>query len=81
MNNPVPQIECAKSYVLMDYNSGKILASEKPEERLDPASLTKIMSSYVVGQAIKEGRMSPDDIVIVGRNAWAMVIPAQWLIP
>ncbi|MBG6039654.1 serine hydrolase [Proteus cibarius] len=71
VNNPVPpQIE-AKSYVLMDYNSGKILASEKPDERLDPASLTKIMSSYVVGQAIKEGRMSPDDTVIVGRNAWA----------
>jgi D-alanyl-D-alanine carboxypeptidase (penicillin-binding protein 5/6) len=71
VNNPVPpQIE-AKSYVLMDYNSGKILASEKPDERLDPASLTKIMSSYVVGQAIKEGRMSPDDMVIVGRNAWA----------
>ncbi|MEQ4794747.1 serine hydrolase, partial [Klebsiella variicola subsp. variicola] len=41
------------------------------DERLDPASLTKIMSSYVVGQAIKEGRMSPDDMVIVGRNAWA----------
>lgn len=75
VNNPVPpQIE-AKSYVLMDYNSGKILASEKPDERLDPASLTKIMSSYVVGQAIKEGRMSPDDMVIVGRNAWAIGNP------
>lgn len=70
-NNPVPPQIDAKSYVLMDFKSGKILAAEKAEERLDPASLTKIMSSYVVGQAIKEGRMSPNDTVIVGRNAWA----------
>ncbi|OBU07277.1 serine hydrolase [Morganella psychrotolerans] len=65
-----PEVD-AKAYVLMDYNSGKILASHNADERLDPASLTKIMSSYVVGQAIKAGKISPDDIVTVGKNAWA----------
>ncbi|WP_413493650.1 serine hydrolase [Morganella psychrotolerans] len=65
-----PEVD-AKAYVLMDYNSGKILASNNADERLDPASLTKIMSSYVVGQAIKAGKISPDDIVTVGKNAWA----------
>ncbi|RUT66203.1 serine-type D-Ala-D-Ala carboxypeptidase [Morganella morganii] len=70
-----PQVD-AKAYVLMDYNSGKILASANEDERLDPASLTKIMSSYVVGQAIKAGKVTPDDIVTVGINAWATGNPA-----
>ena len=65
-----PQVD-AKAFVLMDYNSGKILASGNPDERLDPASLTKIMTSYVVGQAIKAGKITPQDIVTVGEDAWA----------
>src|SRR5471030_2916123 len=65
--NPVaPQIN-AKSWVLMDYSSGKILTESNPDARLDPASLTKIMVSYVVGQAIKSGKVTPDDMVSVGR--------------
>ena len=69
--NPVaPQIN-AKSWVLMDYNSGKILTESNPDARLDPASLTKIMVSYVVGQAIKSGKVTPDDMVSVGQDAWA----------
>lgn len=65
-----PQID-AKAYVLMDYNSGKILASGNPDERLDPASLTKIMTSYVVGQAVKAGKITTQDMVTVGEDAWA----------
>ncbi len=69
--NPVaPQIN-AKSWVLMDYNSGKVLTESNPDARLDPASLTKIMVSYVVGQAIKSGKVTPDDMVSVGQDAWA----------
>lgn len=55
----------------MDYDSGKILASGNPDERLDPASLTKMMTSYVVGQAIKAGKITPQDMVTVGVDAWA----------
>ncbi|MFI8418250.1 serine hydrolase [Serratia sp. NPDC078593] len=65
-----PQVD-AKAFVLMDYNSGKILAEGNPDERLDPASLTKIMSSYVIGQAIKAGKIKPTDNVTVGKDAWA----------
>lgn len=65
-----PQVD-AKAFVLMDYNSGKILASGNPDERLDPASLTKIMTSYVVGQAVKAGKITPQDIVTVSEAAWA----------
>lgn len=69
-NPAAPQVN-AKSWVLMDYNSGKILAESNPDARLDPASLTKIMVSYVVGQAIKSGKVTPDDMVTVGQDAWA----------
>ncbi|CND93064.1 D-alanyl-D-alanine carboxypeptidase [Yersinia nurmii] len=72
---PAPPID-AKAYVLMDYNSGKILAQNNPDQRLDPASLTKIMSSYVIGQAIKAGKVHPDDTVTVGKDAWATGNPA-----
>ncbi len=44
-----PQVD-AKAYILMDYNSGKVLTEGNSDTRLDPASLTKIMSSYVIGQ-------------------------------
>ncbi len=65
-----PQVD-VKAYVLMDYDSGKILASSNADLRLDPASLTKIMTSYVVGQAIKSGKITPQDMVTVGEDAWA----------
>ncbi len=69
-NPAAPQIN-AKAWVLMDYNSGKVLAESNPDMRLDPASLTKIMVSYVVGQVIKSGKITPDDMVTVGQDAWA----------
>lgn len=65
-----PQIE-AKAWILMDYNSGKVLAESQADQRLDPASLTKMMSSYVIGQAIKSGKISLDDMVTIGNDAWA----------
>lgn len=65
-----PQID-AKAWVLMDYNSGKVLTESNADQRLDPASLTKMMASYVTGQALKAGKISNDDMVIVGKDAWA----------
>lgn len=70
-----PQVD-AKAYILMDYNSGKVLTEGNSDTRLDPASLTKIMSSYVIGQAIKAGKIKPDDLVTVGKDAWAPGNPA-----
>jgi D-alanyl-D-alanine carboxypeptidase len=70
-----PQVD-AKAYILMDYNSGKVLTEGNSDTRLDPASLTKIMSSYVIGQAIKAGKIKPEDLVTVGKDAWAPGNPA-----
>lgn len=61
----------AKAWILMDYASGKVLTESSADQRLDPASLTKMMTSYVVGQAIKAGKIKSDDMVTVGQDAWA----------
>ncbi|BAN95758.1 hypothetical protein E05_09920 [Plautia stali symbiont] len=65
-----PQIE-AKAWILMDYSSGKVLAESNADQRLDPASLTKMMTSYVVGQALKSGKITSNDMVTIGQDAWA----------
>ncbi|WP_373433246.1 serine hydrolase [Vibrio anguillarum] len=69
-----PQI-AAKGYVLMDYHSGKVLAEKEMNTKLSPASLTKMMTSYVIGQELKRGNISPQDKVVVSKNAWAKNFP------
>ena len=66
----VPQID-AESYILIDYNSGKVLAEQNADARRDPASLTKMMTSYVIGQAMKAGKFKETDLVTIGNDAWA----------
>ncbi|HHR6130335.1 TPA: D-alanyl-D-alanine carboxypeptidase DacA [Providencia alcalifaciens] len=61
----------AEAYILIDYNSGKVLAENNADQRRDPASLTKMMTSYVIGQAIKSGKIGANDMVTVGEDAWA----------
>lgn len=72
---PVAPSIAAKSYILMDYNSGKILAERDADMKILPASLTKMMTSYVIGREIKAGKISPDDVVIVSKNAWSKNYP------
>lgn len=67
---PQPPIIGAKSYLLIDGSTGAELASLKPDERLAPASLTKLMTAYVVFQALAEGQISLDDEVTVSEKAW-----------
>lgn len=69
-----PQIT-AQTYVLMDYNSGAILAALNPDARQYPASLTKMMTSYVVGQALKQGKIHNTDMVTIGESAWGRNFP------
>ena len=57
----VPQID-AEAYILIDYNSGKVLAEMNADARRDPASLTKMMTSYVIGRALKAGK--------IGQTIW-----------
>jgi D-alanyl-D-alanine carboxypeptidase (penicillin-binding protein 5/6) len=66
----------AKAWILMDYASGKVLSEGNADDKLDPASLTKIMTSYVVGQAIKANKIKMTDMVTIGKDAWATGNPA-----
>lgn len=60
----------AKAWLLMDFDSGEVLASANPDEPLPPASLTKMMTSYLVEQALRSGKLKPTDMVTVSPNAW-----------
>ncbi|OOF79751.1 serine-type D-Ala-D-Ala carboxypeptidase [Rodentibacter caecimuris] len=65
----------AQTYILMDYHSGAVLASLNPDQRQYPASLTKMMTSYVVGQALKQGKIHNSDMVTIGESAWGRNFP------
>jgi len=54
----------------MDFNTGQILASSNPDEPLPPASLTKMMTSYLVEQGLKSGRLKPTEQVTMSLSAW-----------
>lgn len=69
---PVPPMSPigAKSYVLMDYQTGQILAEKNPDVRRAPASTTKLMTAYVVFQDLKAGRIHLDTKFTVSDKAW-----------
>lgn len=60
----------AHSYVLMDYNSGQIIAEKNKDERVAPASLTKMMTMYIVSTALKSGQLTLDSKVHITKKAW-----------
>lgn len=67
---PAPPIIGAKSYLVVDTSSGFEIASLNADERLAPASLTKLMSAYAIFRALNEQQVSLDDQVTVSENAW-----------
>ncbi len=67
---PSPPKLAAKSYVLMDFNSGRFIVENKPDERMDPASLTKIMTAYVIFSELKNNNIQSDDQVYISEKAW-----------
>lgn len=68
--NPTPPDIAATAYILVDHNSGAVLAAKDPEKAVDPASLTKMMSVYVIDHELKNGRIHLQDEVTVSENAW-----------
>ncbi|CAN5787394.1 D-alanyl-D-alanine carboxypeptidase PBP5/6 [soil metagenome] len=60
----------AKAWLLMDFDSGEVLASDNPDEALPPASLTKMMTSFLVEQALRSGKLKKEDLVSVSEYAW-----------
>lgn len=67
---PTPPNIDATGYVLMDAYSGKILAAKNPDQRLAPASLTKMMTSYIVSAALDAKRVHLNDLVPISEAAW-----------
>lgn len=68
---PAPPEVAARGYLLVDASTGAVLAEKNADEQLPPASLTKLMTAYVLASEIKAGRLSRDDQVTVSRNAWS----------
>ncbi|GAA0857551.1 serine hydrolase [Aliiglaciecola litoralis] len=72
---PPPPSVAAKGYILMDYNTGHVIAETNADIQLPPASLTKMMTSYVIGTELKNGNISESDMVTISENAWAKNFP------
>lgn len=66
-----PQIK-ASSYLVMDFSSGKFLVSENIDQRVEPASLTKMMTVYIVASELAQGNIHMDDPVHISEKAWRM---------
>jgi D-alanyl-D-alanine carboxypeptidase (penicillin-binding protein 5/6) len=64
-----PEVQ-AKAYILVDHFSGRVLAESHADDRVEPASLTKLMTSYVVFKALKENRLKLTDPVTISEHAW-----------
>ncbi|CAM3567722.1 D-alanyl-D-alanine carboxypeptidase family protein [Halomonas lysinitropha] len=67
---PSPPQLAATSWILMDADSGRILAEHNADERLPPASLTKLMTAYLVERELDQGNISPEDLVPISEKAW-----------
>ena len=69
---PSPPQVAAESYVLVDAMTGTVLAEKNSNQQLPPASLTKMMTAYVVQSEITKNRIKPDSLVTVSEKAWRM---------
>ena len=69
---PAPPAVNAKSYLVQDFRSGRIIVSENIDERVEPASLTKLMTVYIAARELAAGHVHMDDKVLVSEKAWRM---------
>lgn len=69
---PVPDAPevIGEAWLLMDYATGRILAGDNVDQRVEPASITKVMTSYVIAAEMKAGKIKPTDPVMMSENAW-----------
>ncbi len=78
--SPVPAIS-ARAYVLLDFHSGQALAAHEPLARVEPASLTKLMTAYLTFAALKQKKISGDQAVTVSERAWRAVGSRMFIEP
>ncbi|MGC8522291.1 MAG: D-alanyl-D-alanine carboxypeptidase family protein, partial [Steroidobacteraceae bacterium] len=67
---PPPPALNARAYIVVDYNTGKVLAAKNPNEKMPMASLTKLMTAYIVFSALKSGQLTLQTPVTVSTAAW-----------
>lgn len=67
---PAPAPAVSKAWIVMDYASGQVLAGENIHAHLAPASMTKVMTSYVIAAEVKNGKVRNEDAVTMSENAW-----------
>ena len=71
---PAPPQLATEGHILLDAATGTVIIEENAEMRLPPASLTKIMTSYIIASEIQKGRISLDDLVPISVKAWKMFV-------
>ena len=69
---PTPPAVKARSYILQDYHTGRVLVESNADERVEPASLTKMMTVYVVLAELEQGKFKLEDPVLISKKAWKM---------
>ena len=79
-NPPAPVLN-AKAWLLLDMSSGQVLASQNPGERIEPASLTKLMTAYLAFSALKAKTITPEQLVPVSEKAWKAIGSRMFIEP
>ncbi|MGD9390471.1 MAG: serine-type D-Ala-D-Ala carboxypeptidase, partial [Thioalkalispiraceae bacterium] len=69
---PAPPAIGAEAYLLIDHHSGRVIAEKNPDKRIEPASLTKLMTAYVVFYEMRNGTLDNEEQVKVSKKAWRM---------
>ena len=67
---PKPPATGAKAFIVQDFHSDRVIADKAPDEAVEPASITKLMTAYVVFSELREGNISLEDLVTVSEKAW-----------
>jgi serine-type D-Ala-D-Ala carboxypeptidase (penicillin-binding protein 5/6) len=67
---PAPPTVPTNGYILIDHDSGRVLAEQRSDERMEPASITKLMSAYIAFIALREKRLTLTEPVLISENAW-----------
>ena len=76
---PPPPALAATAWVLVDQQSGQVLAGQRAEEATEPASITKLMTAYAVFHALREGKLKLDTQLPISERAWRIVATvSEW---
>ena len=70
MPTPEPPSFESSSFILLDYKSGQVLAEKNADQQVDPASITKLMTAYIVFSELRDGKIGLDDLATISKKAW-----------